>query len=165
MCRREGNMTAGGIAMPVEVLAVSQTLSMPRSFTRGNREILEVLGGPTPSGRVEQGQPRTTTMHASRKSDEGVVPSNRRRPTGRGMGEGRPETSGNPDWPTMSEKLSGKVRKCLLLIVRAHETISGMTFQSAPGAGFPGFSPPLLVADARAFTRPNGCSRRCSTSW
>lgn len=76
---------------------------MPRSFTRGNREIPDVSAGLVPAGRVVQGQPRTTTMHASGKSDEGVVPPNRRRPAGRGMGEGRPETAGNPNWPTMSE--------------------------------------------------------------
>ena len=86
-----------------EALAVSETLSMPRSFTRGNREIPEAPGGLAHSGRAVEGQPRTTAMHASGKSDEGVVPSNRRRPSGRGMGEGRPETSGNPNWPTMSE--------------------------------------------------------------
>jgi len=55
LCRGEGNTTEGAIAMPSEALAVSQVLSMPRSFTRGNREILEASGGPTPSGRVEQG--------------------------------------------------------------------------------------------------------------
>ena len=87
----------------VEVLAVSQTLSMPRSFTRGNREILEVPSGPKPFGRAVEGPPRTTAMHASRKSDEGVVPLIRRRPTGRGLGEGRPETSENPNWPPMTE--------------------------------------------------------------
>jgi len=38
-----------------------------------------------------------TAMHASGKSDEGVVPMTHRRPTGRGTGEGRPETSGNPE--------------------------------------------------------------------
>jgi len=55
LCRGEGNTTEGAIAMPSEALAVSQTLSMPRSFTRGNREILAVPGRSTPSGRVEQG--------------------------------------------------------------------------------------------------------------
>ena len=82
---------------------MSETLSMPRSFTRGNREIPDVSAGLSRAGRVVQGQPRTTTMYASGKSDEGVVPTNRRRPAGRGMGEGRPETAGNPNWPTMSE--------------------------------------------------------------
>ena len=60
-----------------EALAVSETLSMPRSFTRGNREIPDVSAGLSPADRVVQGQPRTTTMHASGKSDEGVVPTNR----------------------------------------------------------------------------------------
>jgi len=64
LCRREGNTTEGAIAMPSEVLAVSQTLSMPRSFTRGNREILLAPQGPTPGGRVMKGNPRTITMHA-----------------------------------------------------------------------------------------------------
>ncbi len=96
-------MTEGAIAMSSEVLAVSQTLSMPRSFTHGNREILEVTGGPVPSVRAVKGQPRTTAMHAYRKSDEGVVPLIRRRPSGRGKGEGRPETSENPNWPPMPE--------------------------------------------------------------
>lgn len=82
---------------------MSETLSMPRSSTRGNREIPEAPGGVAHSGRAVQGQPRTTAMNASGKSDEGVVPTNRRRPAGRGMGEGRPETAGNPDWPTMPE--------------------------------------------------------------
>ncbi len=90
-CRWEGNMTEGAIAMSSKVLAVSQTLSMPRSFTRENREILEAPDGFGLSGRAVEGHPRTTAMHASRKSDEGVVPLIRRRPTGRGTGEGRPE--------------------------------------------------------------------------
>jgi len=38
-----------------------------------------------------------TAMHASGKSDEGVVPMTHRRSTGRGTGEGRLETSGNPE--------------------------------------------------------------------
>ena len=99
LCRGEGNMAEDAIAMSSEVLAVSQTLSMSRSFTRGNREILEVPGGRKPLGRAVEGSPRTTAMHASRKSDEGVVPLIRRRPTGRGLGEGRPEASENPNWP------------------------------------------------------------------
>ena len=43
LCRGEGNTTDDAIAMSSEVLAVSQTLSMLKSFTRGNREILAVL--------------------------------------------------------------------------------------------------------------------------
>ena len=103
LCRGEGNTTDGVIRESSEALAVSQTLSMSRSSTRGNREIPEVPGGLTRPGRAVQGQPRTTAMYASGKSDEGVVPTNRRRPSGRGVREGRPETAGNPDWPTMSE--------------------------------------------------------------
>jgi hypothetical protein len=59
-----------------------------------------VSAGLGPADRVVQGQPRTTTMYASGKSDEGGVTTNRRRPAGRGKGEGRPETAENPDWPT-----------------------------------------------------------------
>jgi len=103
LCRREGNIPEGASAMSSEVLAVSQTLSMPRSFTHENREILEVPDGFGRSGRAVEGQPRTTAMHASRKSDEGVVPLIRRRPTGRGTGEGRPEPSGNPNELPMAE--------------------------------------------------------------
>jgi len=50
-----------------------------------------------------------TAMHASGKSDEGVVPMSHRRPTGRGMGEGRPETSGNPDEPLQAETQSSTI--------------------------------------------------------
>ena len=76
---------------------------MSRSFTRGNREIPDMREGAIPSRRVVQGQPRTTAMNVSGKSDEGVVPSNRRRPAGRGVREGRPETEVNPNWPTIAE--------------------------------------------------------------
>ena len=104
---------------------------MPRSFTRGNREIPEAPGGLAHSGRAVEGQPRTTAMHASGKSDEGVVPSNRRRPSGRGMGEGRPETSGNPNWPTMSETQDSDLMSSGLERVRqAARRDKGMRFTS-----------------------------------
>ena len=74
-----------------------------RTSGHENREIQQVSEGGAPSGRTVQGTPRTTVMNACWKSDEGVVPMNRRRPSGRGVGEGRPETSGNPDQPTMAE--------------------------------------------------------------
>jgi len=70
LCRGEGNTTEGAIAMPSEALAVSQVLSMPRSFTRGSREILEASGGPTPSGRVEQGCEKVVCL-GERASDGG----------------------------------------------------------------------------------------------
>ena len=54
-------------------------------------------------GRTVEGTPRMTVVNVPGKSDKGVVPMNRRRPTGRGASEGRPETAGNPDWPTMTE--------------------------------------------------------------
>ena len=63
----------------LEALAVSETLGMPRSFTRGNREIPAVS---RLEGRLErevQGQPRTTSRYAVGKSDEDVIPANRRR--------------------------------------------------------------------------------------
>lgn len=110
---------------------MSETLSMPRSFTRGNREIPDVSGGAIPSGRVMQGQPRTITMNTSRKSDEGVVPTNRRRPSGRGMGEGRPEASGNPNWPTMSEAQDSDLMSSGLERIRqAARRDKGMRFTS-----------------------------------
>jgi len=94
LCRGEGNTTEGAIAMPSEALAVSQTLSMPRSFTRGNREILAVSRSEGRLEREVQGQPRTTSMHAAGKSDEGVVPTNRRRQPPRTGREGlKPEGS------------------------------------------------------------------------
>jgi len=83
--------------------AGSETRRTPRTFEHENREIPEVPGGVAHPGRAVQGQPRTTATHASGKSDEGVVPMNHRRPSGRGTGEGRPETAGNPDWPTIAE--------------------------------------------------------------
>ena len=65
-------------------LAVSETLSMPRSFTHGNREIPAVPHLGNRRGTGGEGSRLTATMHAVGKSDEGVVPMNHRRPTGRG---------------------------------------------------------------------------------
>jgi hypothetical protein len=62
-----------------------------------NREIPSMLGGEQPTGRAVKAEKPTTAMHVPGKSDEGVVPMNRRRPAGRGEREGRPETEGNPN--------------------------------------------------------------------
>ena len=77
-----------------EALAVSQTLSMPRSFTRENREIPTVPEPGNRPGTGGEGSRLTTAMHAVRKSDEGVVPTNRRRHLPRTGREGlKPEGS------------------------------------------------------------------------
>ena len=77
-----------------EALAVSETLSMPRRFTPGNREIPAVSRSEGRLEREVQGHPRTTSMHAAGKSDEGVVPTNRRRQSPRTGREGlKPEES------------------------------------------------------------------------
>ena len=62
-----------------EALAVSETLSMPRSFTRGNREIPAVPNPGNRKGTGGEGSRLTTAMYAAGKSDEDVVPTNRRR--------------------------------------------------------------------------------------
>ena len=64
---------------PSEALAVSETLSMPRSFTRGNREIPTVPRPRNRQGTGGEGSRLTTAMYAVGKSDEDVVPANRRR--------------------------------------------------------------------------------------
>jgi len=56
-----------------------------------------MLGGEQPTGRAVKAEKPTTAVHVPGKSDEGVVPMNRRRPAGRGEREGRPETEGNPN--------------------------------------------------------------------
>ena len=77
-----------------EALAVSETLSMPRSFTRGNREIPAVSRSSSRLERETQGSTRTVSMYAAGKSDEGVVPTNRRRQPPRTGREGlKPEGS------------------------------------------------------------------------
>jgi RNA-directed DNA polymerase len=82
--------------------AGSETRRTLRTFRHENREIPEMPGGVVRSGRAVEGPPRTTVVHVSGKSDKGVVPMSHRRPSGRGQGEGRPETSGNPPGPSVT---------------------------------------------------------------
>jgi len=83
--------------------AGSENRSTSRTFKHENREIPGTPVGVVRPGRAVKGPTQTTAMHVSGKSDEDVVPMSHRRPSGRGMGEGRSETVGNPDWPTMAE--------------------------------------------------------------
>ena len=76
--------------------ARSETRGTSGTFGHENREILQVPGGVAHLCRMAKGPTRTAIMNALGKSDEGVVPLSHRRPTGRGMGEGRPETAENP---------------------------------------------------------------------
>ena len=74
----------------------SMTQGTSGTFDHENREILQVPGGVARLCRMVKGPTRTTIMNALGKSDEDVVPLSHRRPTGRGMGEGRSETAENP---------------------------------------------------------------------
>ena len=76
--------------------ARSMTQSTVGTFGHENREILRVPGGVARLCRMAKGPTRTAIMNALGKSDEDVVPLSHRRPTGRGMGEGRSETAENP---------------------------------------------------------------------
>ena len=58
---------------------MSENLSMPRSFTRGNREIPAVPKLGNQRGTGGEGSRLKTAMYAAGKSDEGVVPANSRR--------------------------------------------------------------------------------------
>ena len=83
--------------------AGSENQRTSRTSKHENREIPGMPGGVVRPGRMVQGTTRTTIMHVPGKSDEGVVPMNRRRSADRGASEGRPETAGKPNWPTMAE--------------------------------------------------------------
>jgi hypothetical protein len=85
------------------VPAGSENRRTSRTFEHENREIPGTPGGVVRPGRAVKGPTQTTAMHVSGKSDKDVVPMNHRRSSDRGMGEGRSETAGNPDWPTMAE--------------------------------------------------------------
>ena len=85
------------------VPAGSGNRSTSRTFEHENREIPVTPVGVVRTGRAMEGPPQTIAMDVAGKSDEDVVPLNDRRPSGRGMREGRSETGGNPEWPTMAE--------------------------------------------------------------
>jgi RNA-directed DNA polymerase len=69
----EGNTLGGAKSEPYKDLAQSETLSMHGHSLHGSREVLEVPSVYS-EGRLEKATNHTSNMHASRKSDNCVVP-------------------------------------------------------------------------------------------
>lgn len=73
LCEAEGNTSGDNRSESSEGLAQSETLSMHGHSLHGNREVLEVPSTNV-EGRLEKATNLTSNMHASRKSDNCVVP-------------------------------------------------------------------------------------------
>ncbi len=111
--------------------AGSKTRGTSRTFKHENRDTPGMSVGAGRTDRAVQGPTRTTAMHDPGESDEGVVPMIHRRSADRGMGEGRPETSGNPNWPTMTETQdSGLMLSGLERVRQAAKRDKGLRFTS-----------------------------------
>ena len=82
---------------PLTDAAESETLSMCGNSKHGNRETLEVPASQD-AGRSEKANGRTADMHASRESDDFIVPKKRANNDGSSSAEsveGRGSTKGN----------------------------------------------------------------------
>lgn len=111
--------------------AGSKTRRTSRTFKHENRDTPGMSAGVGRADRTEQGPTRTTVMHVPGESDEGVVPMIHRRSADRGKGEGRPETWGNSNWPTMTETQdSGLMMSGLERIRQAARRDKGLRFTS-----------------------------------